>query len=1119
MRFSRFTLWFVYSLLALSSLTISAFAQTSRGTLSGTVTDSSHAVIPNVTVKITQQGTGTARQTTTNSAGIYRFDAVDLGIYSVSAQATGFATEDRTGVEIASARTTNVDFSLKIGTANQVVTVEATGNELALQTSEQVRSAVLSEASITKLPILGGDSLTLAQLAPGIASGSQANTNTINQNGTLFFAVNGQRPRGNNFMIDGVENNDISITGPAFTISNPDSVQEVVVQTANFSAEYGRAGGAILNQITKSGTNSYHGSVAWVYTGSALRALNHLEKAAGLTRPPRRVQNIPDFTFGGPVVIPGLYNGHDKTFFFAAGLWDRRYGNSTSTVRVPDPAGIALLQSLAPACPNAALYLKALGNLVGNPANSPSSISLNVPSGACNGGGARTATLTTGQVLRSESAPRLENNHTIRIDHIASDKQTMSFRWLYDRTTQSPNGLNNLPGFDSSFSGRTMSGLFTDTYVISPTWTNEFRFNYGRLGFDFPRVATAADAFHFNLPNYSLIANGVTPFGVATNIPQFRFANNWQYQDTMSLVRGKHTFRFGVDYLRQLARQHPPFNERGSFVYAASTGVTAFANFLDDFGGTSGNLNRQFGISIYHPNLFRQAYFFQDSWKATPNLTLNLGLRYEYYGAPENTFTTPAFTNYDPVNFAAPNKVPSAKLNFGPSLGLAWNPNGSSLLDRIAGGEKMVWRAGFQISYDSSFNNLLSNIAGSSPNTLGGTITSPSAGRGSATFSTLFAGIAATPATAQSAQSNLFLGSFPNPRTARWSLGFQRELPWGLFWDTSYVGSVSHHLYQTLDMNPIVNAATGVRFQPQVGIRTVRAAKANSNYESAQFNLRRGFKSTPVGELQFDGSYTYSHFLDNASDVFAFDSSPTSFQSAPQVLGFSPHIDYGNSDFDRRHVGSIEFSWTPPQPKNSIVNAVLGGWTFSGISHWQDGVPFTVSNGKDRGGFGQTAAERPDISNTSAPFNSRAVLASTTPPATNPAALPGNGWCPSGYSNPDGTPPPGLTLVCADPSTVYWIEGKGSPNAHTVGRNTLRTPFQDNLDFSVAKRFTFTEKTGMEFRADMFNAFNTTVLGFDPTGLVFVPRTVNGSTAGHFLDFTQTDSIGRTMRLRAKFYF
>lgn len=1077
----------------------SATAQTSRGTVTGTVTDSSNAVVHNATVTIIQTDTNVSRKTTTNDAGIFRFDAVDLGTYNVSVQAPGFSSETKTGVIVQSAHTTDLDFALKIGSAKETVTVEASAAEIGLQTSDQTRGETLSKIAIQNLPLIGGDSLTLVQLTPGVAL---ASSNSINQNGNLNFTANGQRPRGNNFMIDGVENNDISVTGPAFTISVPDAVTEVNVQTADYSAEFGRSGGAVINQVTNSGTNSLHGSAAYIYTGSAFHALNHSDFQAGRTRPPRAVENIPDFTIGGPVIIPGIYHGRNKTFFFAAAQWDRLFGATTLNVQAPDNAGVALLQSLAASCPNAALYLKALGSVRGNPASSPTSINLAVPSaaGTCTGTNRAGMVLTTGLFGRSEAQSSLDNNHLIRVDHNASDKQTMSFRWLYDSNVSSP-FLNNLPGFDRNFNGITMNGLFTDTYMINPHWTNEFRFDYGRIGFNFPLAAT--DAFHSTLPNYSIA--GVVGMGGATNIPQFRYANNFQYQDTMSIVRGKHEFRFGVDFLQQLARQHPPFNERGSFVYNSSTiggAVTSFANFLDDFGGRSGSLNRQFGTSIYYPNLFRQAYFVEDSWKTTNNLTLNLGLRYEYYGAPENTFKVSAFTNYDPTNFATPRKVDGYKKNFGPSVGFAWNPRGEDLFHRMAGGEKMVWRGGFQVSYDSAFNNLLSNIAGSSPNTLGGIVTSVSSAanpRGAANFSSLFAGIAATPPTAQSPQQNLFLTPFPNPQTDRWSLGFEREMPYGFVWDTSYVGSVSHHLYRTIDMNPIVNPATGARFQPQVGIRTVRAASANSNYNALQLELRRNFKMTPVGGILFLGTYTWSHSLDDISDVFAFDSTPSSFESVSQVLGASPHIDYGNSDFDRRHVGVITLVWDIRGPKNGIMGQILGGWQVAGIAHWQTGFPFTVANGTDRNGDGQTGPDRPDISNAAAPLNTRAVI---TPS------------CATGFSNPDNGG------ACVDPSTVHWIEGIGLPNARTVGRNTLFAPGLDNLNLAIAKRFKITEGTNLEYRVEMFNALNTTNFGN-----FVAPRTVNSGTitpigqATTFFDATQTESFGRSMRMRLKFSF
>lgn len=1072
-----------------------SYAQTSRGTLTGTVTDSSGAVIVGAKIVITQQGTNVQRQTTSNQVGVYRFDAVDLGTYSMSVASSGFETKNTTGVLIQTAHTTDVDVTLQVGAATQVVTVQASATAVALNTSDQTRGENISAQSIVNLPTVGLDSLTLTRMLPGVVTANQGAGSNINEDGTFAFSVNGARPRSNNFMIDGVENNDISIDGPAYTITNPDAVQEVNIQTGDFSAEFGRAGGAVINQITKSGTNSLHGTATYVYTGSALDALNNLQKSAGLTSVPRFVNNIPDFTLGGPVFIPHLYNGKDKTFFFVGFQWNRQYGKTTSgALRLPTDAGVSVLQGLAGQCPNAALYLKVLGDLRGNPSDLPSSISLAVPSaaGTCDNSTRAGMVLPTGVSIRQAAFASLDHNNIVRIDHKVSDRQTMSFRWLYDYNTSSPS-LHNLPGFDNGFTGRTMTGTFDDTYIINSRWTNEFRFNYGRIGFSFPLLA--GSPFDATLAAYSIA--GIEGFGGATNIPQFRYANNWQYQDTMSVVVGKHTFRFGLDFLRQLAKQHPPFNERGSFSYNTSTGVTGFANFLDDFGGNGGSLNRQFGNSIYYPSLFRQAYFIEDSWKITSSLTLNYGLRYENFGTPENVFKVAAFTNYDPVNFAAPHKVNPDSDDFAPSAGFAWNPKGNSHFDRLMGGEKMVWRGGFQMSYDTWFNNLLSNIAGSSPNTLGGIIPSVSSGgsRGLADFSAQFASIQATPPTAQSPQQNQFLQPFESPYTLRWSLGFERQLPAGLIFDSSYVGSASRRLFRSIDMNPIVSPPS-TRFMPQVGVRTVRATTADANYHSFQLELKRAFAPTPVGHFQFDGSYTYAHYLDDISDVFGFDSTPSSFESVSQVLGASPHIDYGNSDFDRRHVGSLAVVWGLPNPGQALLHSLVGGWQLSAIATWQTGIPFTVANGSDRTGEGDASATRPDIGNPSAPVNTRAVL---------------NAKCSTGYDNPDlpGTP-------CVDPSSVHFIEGTGLPNAKTVGRNTLHLPGLDGLDLAVLKQFRFSESSNLEFRLDMFDALNTLNLGYTTSGL---GQAVSGPAAGTFLNYGLTEDAPRTMRAMIRLSF
>jgi hypothetical protein len=1073
-------------------------SQTSKGSVAGTVTDPTGAAVPNATVLLIQKETSAQRETTTNDAGIYRFDGVNLGTFNVLIKAHGFRDARVNDFSVEANQVANLDIRLELGSAAESVTVEAAA--VALQTSEAVRGGNFENQQVVQLPLPNQDSINVLLLFPGVQNAS-----------TTQFS---------DFMIDGVENNDISVAGPAFQIHNNDAIQEVSVQTSNFSAEFGRAGGVVLNQITKSGTNALHGTLAEVYLSNVFDATNNSERLGGQKSPSKFNENIPAFTVGGPVYIPHLYNGTNKTFFFGGGQWDRFFSTANKTltaVPVPGATGIGVLQALAPSCPNVALYLKALGGLTGN-GISTQTIPISVPSGTtCDG------TLRTGQSvvlsngLRTASQSKLDANHLVRIDEIVSKKQSMSFRWLYDSSTSGP-FFNNMPGFDRGFTGKTMSGLFSDTYTFNPRLTNEFRFNYGRIGFNFPGLGP--DSFHSTSPNFAIA--GITGFGLATNIPQFRYANNWQYQDTVSIVFGRHTIRTGVDFLRQLAKQHPPFNERGSFSYrssgAGATAVTALANFIDDFGGKSGNTQRQFGVSIYYPNLFRQSYFIEDDFKATHALTLNLGLRYEYFGQPANVFKIPAFTNYDPVNFAQPNKVNPDKNNLGPVVGFAWSPHYTGLPGFLFGNGKTVWRGGYQISYDTWFNNLLSNISGSSPNTLGGLITSPSAGRGTANFQAQFSTITATPPTAQSPQSSLFDPNIRNPYTERWSFGLQRELGWGTIMDLSYVGSVGHKLFQTLDMNPIVNSATGARFVNAVGARSIRCSCANSNYHSLQLNVRRKYATTPVGSLLLEGSYTFSHYVDQVSEVFATDSTASSFQSLPQVLGFSPRVDRGDSDNDRRHRVVLDAVWNIRGPKRGIFSQVLGGWSLAPVTQFITGAPFTLQAGVDRNGDGQTAPDRPDIGNAGAPLNTRGLLVPTTAPATGPVMC--VNWSPTGIVNPDA----GTCVTTAD---VHWISGAslGVPGSATVGRNTLRTPFVWQQDLDVMKSFHITERVHLEYRAEIFNLFNRENFGLafpsTPTAAGFgdVLNTARSATLSSnplFLDFGQTEALGRSMRMGLK---
>jgi len=301
----------------LSFVSVASYAQSSRGTITGTVQDESGAVLADADVTLLSPSTKVSTTIKTNKAGIYRFDAVLVGDYLVSAVASGFSRKEESATVNVGALVGR-DFTLAVGSASN--TIEVTSDKSSqLQTEDAVRSSTISAVALAELPIGGQNSLNLIMTVPGVVRS--------NQNGSLdsgIGAVNGARARSNNFLIDGLQNNDISVTGPQFTITNNDELQEVNFQTSNFTAEYGRAGGAVVSQITKSGTNAIHGTVAEIYRSQVLNASNNLERINfrnGNTTVLKNKfhENIPAFTIGGPVYIPHLYDGHDKTFFFGAG--------------------------------------------------------------------------------------------------------------------------------------------------------------------------------------------------------------------------------------------------------------------------------------------------------------------------------------------------------------------------------------------------------------------------------------------------------------------------------------------------------------------------------------------------------------------------------------------------------------------------------------------------------------------------------------------------------------------------------------------------------------------------------------------------------------------------------
>lgn len=1093
-----------------------AVAQTSKGTVSGVITDQSGAVVSNAKVTLVQVETNLTRETVSNNAGIYRYDAVNLGTYTIKVAAQGFAASATKTFTVLANQNASVDVAMKVGSSEQVVNVEAAAATVALQTDEQLRGGNIEAQKLATLPISGQNSLNLMTLLPGIVPTNMSGGGSLDSG---VGSVNGSRPRANNFMVDGVENNDVSVAGPAITLTNNDAIQEVSVQAANFSAEFGRSGGAVVNQITKSGTNNLHGTVAWVYRSDVLNAESFDEKMGGKGKSPF-LEHIPAFTVGGPVFIPKVYDGHNKSFFFVAGQWDRyNEGSQQRQVVVPTAAGIATLKALAPNCKNAQLYLNSIGDMVA-PTKS-GSIDLSIPQSVFNVTGSCDGTTRAGSRLEYGTATRVApvlfkgNTQQARFDHYFTDTHQVAVRFM-----SSPGGYPGIysigmaPAFDAGYQSKSYTGAITDTLVINTHLTNEIRLNYFRVGVDWPVLAS-------NGIGTTLPAIGITNFttlGTNSSYPQGRTFNNYELQETMTWMTGRHTIRFGFDINKQIARQIAPIGPRGTLSYKDSSStlgaVTAFANFLDDFSG-AGNavVSKPFGTAVYHPNTFRQSYFVQDAWKVNPSLTINAGLRYDYFGQPANgNFPYPA-ASMDPANFPNKAEIPADKNNFAPSVGFAYNPKWGFFADG-----KTVIRGGFQIGYDGWYNNLLSNMAAAAPNnpsnlSYNATINATTPRGVAGTYNTIFPTLVPAPYTNPLVDtSNQFAANIRNPYTMRYSFGVQRELPSRMVLDVSYVGSQSRKLFITRDLNPRTpnpDGTAGPRINPAMGMRGVRDSAGTSNYNSLQIGLRSKTLKTFAGDVGFDSSYTYAKNMDNASETFATSSAGSAYNSSRWLALQDPRLDYSVSDLDRRHRWVTSLMWDIRAPKNGFLSEgvfaqVLGGWSITASVPVMSGTPFTVLNGIDRDGDGSPAADRPDIGNPNAPYTSRAIISTAAQ------------GCGSGLWNPDAG-------ACTTADQVRWVQSKALPGAKTARRNSVFTPGSIYADVNILKKFRIREGLNMEARAEIFNITNTWNFNYPANGLALNGLSLNAG-ANRFLPArTESDYYTnpgrRTIRLGMKVIF
>jgi hypothetical protein len=945
-------------------------AQTSNGTIAGTIVDKTGSAVPDAKVQVTSSDRGgEPREINTDSSGSYRIEALLPGTYAVSVTKPGFSDLKISGVEVRASLTATASGVLEVAGQSATVLVEAT-NAQALQTQSGDLSANLTSTDVHELPILNRNPISLVLTEPGVQDGNgRGISNGVN------FSVDGARPRANNFLIDGQDDNDNSIAGQAFQPTNLEAIGEVTILTNSYSAQFGRGGGSVTNVIYKGGTNDFHGSAWELATNSDLATAKHEALLAGCeqseTCHPVSVENTFGFAFGGPIK-------HNKLFVFGSSQWDRtRSTNNGNPILAPTATGLSELQALEPN-PNVAYLIAAFGGLTAS--NSAPGIQ-QIALGSATPTGPDRGNVAFGIIQRSGIAEVSDGRQwDVRVDYNATDKDLLTARYFRSDNSLSPDLFNfptQLQPFDSLQGGPSQSIAVMWTHTISTKALNELRASYTNIGFTFgPTAATAANPLAqdptVTIANIAASAGSLPNLGFPSNLPQGRAHKSFQYQDAFTYTAGRHTLKAGVDVNHLSVVDAIPFNSRGTITYAASTtagscgaiACTALANFVDDFTGPSGAVSKVFGSPILQPFVTTFAPYGEDVFRMKENFTVTLGLRYEYTGTPENVLQLPAVQpnlgfglagGTFPTEFSA--KQQPDRNNFAPRVGIAYTPH---VWNRLTGNGKTVIRAGYGIFYDSLFTNILDNTGGTSPNAVGGTLTGTTAqngGRGLANASGLLNSVTGTLSPLATVDS--IAGNLVNPLEQQWNLNIQRELPGGLIFTAAYVGTRGEHLYVNQQYNPGVN---DVRLVPTQGSIIVRTNGGDSIYHGGQFSLERRLGRG----LLLRSAYTYSKLIDDGSEVFTLAGALTSTSANP----LNQASDRGLSAYDRRQRFVMAYVWQVPYNHGDslgmkALRAVTGHWEWSGILTVQSGIPGTINTGADTNLDLNSGDDRPNVADAS----------------------------------------------------------------------------------------------------------------------------------------------------------
>jgi hypothetical protein len=1094
-------------------------------------------------VELTNKANNKLSSTTSNNDGVFHVSQLQPGTYRVEISKQGFRKLVFDDIEIAVGADHGMgNITLELGEVTATIEVSA-AQPLIESTQAQVTND-FTAAHMTTFPnVLENQGLDLLALAvPGVAMTRDLGFSDTNGTG---FEVNGIRGRNNDQQIDGQNNNDNSVAGPALAVSDVEFVQEYQITTSNFSPEYGRNSGSVVNVITKSGSNNVHGSVFGTESNSVLNALSNTQKAfEGLKKPARFNDEFTGGTIGGPLWKDHVFffGGFDNEIVSQQQVYTSGADNTGGAVGslTPTPNGIATLVACYGNTPSLQA-LQTFGPFAikgGNPTSVRGTVSVPTPGPGqtqsplltnCTDGVNRF--LEVSQVERTLPTGFKFYSFPIRLD-IQSAKNHFYGRYLYSRGTlynadsffgASAGYPNNQPALAQDYGGSWVR-------TLSSRQSNEFRASYGRVNVEFGGNTLGTVPNQGNIGNAlaRVSFNGTTflGYGPATNEPQGRIVNTYQFQDNWSYFGGRHGLQAGVNFTYQRSPNIFLPNFNASY---------RFSNY-STYGPDTPN---RIQIAQGSPSLdFREKdtfAYFGDDFKIRNDLTLNLGITYTYYGQPANLFHTLTVKNQtgsSPLwNPALPTSVtefptiPAPKNSWGPGVGFAWTPRFGG---RLTGNGKTVVRGGYRLVYDPPFYNIYINIASSAPvvflQTLSATSTpigthillaNPTGPNNRADLASALVRGAFDPRTFN---DTTISPNFGPQRTHEWSFGIQRELAQGMVFEARYVGNHATDLYQTINGNPQIAGllasfpnlvpsnltpcttpttilGPGQTTHPELGrvscdlgVVRERTNSAYSDYNGVQLELR---SNQLWRQLTMKMNYTFSKTTDNASEIFSTFGGGGTQAFAQNQLNFTS-AEHGLSGIDFPHSWTLtayeELPFYRTQP--GLLGHILGGWGISGTYFITSGQPYTpVQFALNAGVAGQQPyydngmvnafystldqALRPYLGNPSAPITQVGIYAADacaefgvgcTQVATTLLSL--------NAINATGA----VTVVTN--KDVRFIAN--TPTANTVfntpfgnvARNYARDAYTNIANLQFFKTFYVRENLKVQWHMSMINAFN-----------------------------------------------